>query len=302
MKQMVVIYNPKSGNGAAADNARKLQQYMIDHKVSDAAHIQLKEAHDDSAAYDHARTASQQKVDWVIVLGGDGTIRQAGGGITAGGGFSALGIIPLGSVNNFAKALEIPLDPDEALEMLVHGVLREVDIAHVNDTYMISSLTVGLLADVAIHVSFEDKRRYGGLAFFWSFIRAVSRAKKYPLYIAADDFEMDAKINIVLVTMTHSVGGIDFFNPEALPDDGLLHVYVLSDFSFRKIIMSIPALLKGDFMKIPDFQYFTTRKLSLKQVSQNKKLRTRIDGDPSEYLPLELNVIHKGLKVIVKGD
>ena len=74
-------------------------------------------------------------------------------------------IIPGGTVNNFARMLGIPLKPEEAFETILNGTDRQIDYGLVNDSMMISTMTIGLLADTAAATSQEEKQQFGPLAF-----------------------------------------------------------------------------------------------------------------------------------------
>ena len=301
MKNVTIIYNPESGSGMSKQHALQLEDLFLKKGDESPQSITLKEIRSGMHAREIAKFASEQHCDLVVAIGGDGTVNQVAGGIVDGGSFSTLGIIPGGTVNNFARALKVPLDPRQAMENLWNGQVRSVDIGKVNDGYVISSMTLGLLADVAEDVSTEEKKKFGPLAFLKNLFRVLRKNKSYRLHLTFDGGTMFQKVKIMLVTMTNSVGGFDYFNPEASPDDGYFHVYLLSGLSLWKTILRMPYLLEGRFADIPEVSYFKTRCLMLAS-RKAKKIQIRIDGDPSYKLAINMKVIHKGLKVKVPYD
>ena len=107
-----------------------------------------------------ARAVGQRETEVVIVGGGDGTIRT-GAAVLAGSG-KAMGVIPLGTLNHFARDLKMPLELKEALAAIANGAVREVDVAEVNGETFVNNCSIGLYAE-AVLVR-ERLRRHGGLA------------------------------------------------------------------------------------------------------------------------------------------
>lgn len=301
-QNIAVLYNPTSGSGMANKWALQFERTFWEREAGFTGTIALREIPYERAAYHTAKHLAERGCDLLVVIGGDGTINQVAAGIMDAGSSTTLGILPGGSVNNFARALRIPLAPLPAMNNLWSGTTKAVDIGKVNNRYMISSLTVGLLADIAIDVTAEEKRQFGPLAFLKNSFHVLQKNRSYPLELTFDNGVMVQKTKILLITMTNSVGGIDYFNPEAKPDDGYFHVYSLSDLSLWKMLVRMPYFFYGNFKDIPEVSYIKTSSLSISRTKGKRPILTRIDGDPSCALPVKMKVIHQGLRVIVPQE
>lgn len=300
MKSVAIFYNPQSGNRPKDQQLEQLRTYLVQEGMESQA-ISVIKTESASHAFDMAKAASLSGVDLIVAIGGDGTINKIASGLYAGGGKASLGIIPAGTVNNVAKALGIPLDWQKAVQNLTRGIPRAIDLCQANDRYMMSSLTLGMLADLALEVKQEEKRRLGFLAFLKYAVATLRRNRHYYLTLNYGSHYRQVKAKILLITMMNAVAGQVHFDPEARPDDGLMSVYLVSRFNIWKTWWYLPRFLAGDTRKLPEVQHFRTNQLDISQFKHGKsqRARTRIDGDKSVYLPLSLKVIPLAIRVMV---
>lgn len=248
-----------------------------------------------------AKAASHNGVDIIIPLGGDGTINKVISGVYEGGAHSRIGLIPSGTVNNFAQALDIPLDYQAAIDNIFDGQIKAVDICKVNNDYMISSLTLGLLADIAANVTSESKRKYGPLAFLKDSLRILRRNRTYSIIINEQNSTYIADLKFLLITMTNTIAGMPSFSPDAAIDDGHFQVYTMKKVSFFKFLRHRNDFYKGDFSRAREIHHFSANELSLEPTNPHRPFnpRTRVDGDKSSRLPIRLTVLQKAIQVIV---
>ncbi|MDQ0362008.1 diacylglycerol/lipid kinase family protein [Breznakia pachnodae] len=304
MKKISIIYNPESGSGESEKNAKKVKEQLEQSDKYKDIDIQMHATKDSKDAYKFAKKCSQEKYELIVSIGGDGTINQIAGGIIDGGNHSKLAIMPLGTVNNMANALKIPTKFEDSIKIVEEGNIRNIDIAKVNKDYMISSMTIGLLADAAINVTSEKKRKFGPLAYVIDFLRVLKKYRGYSLVIKHDEGELKERIMFLLVTMTDSVGGMSAFTPDAKVDDGYMHVLTMSKLSIGKLIRYLPKLLRSDFSDMPEIHYFQTSEMTIEKQNKDKKkkVQTRIDGDPSSSVPIKSKVLKQELKVLAPKE
>lgn len=200
-----------------------------------------------------AKAASHNGVDIIIPLGGDGTINKVISGVYEGGAHSRIGLIPSGTVNNFAQALDIPLDYQAAIDNIFDGQIKAVDICKVNNDYMISSLTLGLLADIAANVTSESKRKYGPLAFLKDSLRILRRNRTYSIIINEQNSTYIADLKFLLITMTNTIAGMPSFSPDAAIDDGHFQVYTMKKVSFLNFSVIGMTFTKEIFQELEKF-------------------------------------------------
>src|SRR5690606_358638 len=176
MKKAMFILNPSAGKEKAAQYRAQVEQTLVDMRYSVDTRTTEKQ-HD---ATNFAREACELKYDFVVAMGGDGTINEAVSGLAEQPHQSLFSLIPLGTVNDFARALGISLDPPEAIEALKTGYEKRVDIAKVGKQYFMNILALGQIAESTYEVSPEQKTRLGALAYFIEGVKAItSDAEEY---------------------------------------------------------------------------------------------------------------------------
>lgn len=293
MTSYTLIYNPQAGHQGGTAVAQHIAK-----RIEAAGHQATLAP--TKAAGDATELAYRAASDVVVAIGGDGTINQVAGGLVKRRNPPRLGIIPQGTVNNLAKVLRIPLMSDLALVNLLEGSPQPLDIGIVNDQVMISTLTLGVLANAAVSVSQKDKQRFGPIVYLTRGLRSLGRNQHWHLKITTKDQTWERNTSFLLVTMTNSVGGFRNFAPQAKPDDGLFHVFVAPRLSLGGFLLMLPYFLTGNFAKLPGMTYFAADKLTIESRTVHAKLKSRIDGDPSVGLPLRMQVISNKIQVLTK--
>lgn len=304
MKNVSIIFNPTAGRGNAAQYAMQFKTLLQQKYGATLQNVACMEVKNKDDAYQFAKCASAQSFDMVVTIGGDGTIRQVAAGLLDGGGKTSLGIIPLGSVNNLAHALDIPLNPKLSMQLLLYGKERSIDIGKVNDTYMVSSMTVGFLADIAKNVTTAEKRKWGPLAFLKDLFYVFKAQKRYYLEIFYDNGVVSQRAAILLISMTNSLGGLKSFVPQATADDGYFHLYSIPHISIWEMLKNLSTLLTGSLDNIPGVSYIKTTTLTIhcykrrRKREKPSKISVRIDGEPGYLLPATMKVMNQALNII----
>lgn len=299
MTTFALIINQKSGKREKDQLIETIKNFLIEKNIPEKNILYFSPASADETR-EMAKEACLDKIDVIIPLGGDGTIKLVCAGIYEGGGYSRLGLIPTGTVNNLAKSLNIPLNPKKALENLFSGRELAIDIARVNDQYMISSLTLGLMADMALSVTPEHKRRYGALAFIKAGWKIFLRRRSYRVQAISDQKKQYFKTKLLLITMSNTVAGLPGFNQKDTVDDGLFTVYTLRKTHFIRFFFYFFFRI-GKFNHFRHWDSFQASELRLINVRKKDKNNpnVRIDGDVAGKLPVLIQMLPKAITVIV---
>lgn len=292
MKKAMFILNPSAGKERAAEYKEDVEKtlkemgYIVDtketEKKSDATHF--------------ARQACEQKYDFVVAMGGDGTINEAVSGLAEQPHQPLFSLIPLGTVNDFARALGISLDPEEAIQALKTGEEKAVDIAKAGDHYFMNILAIGDIAESTSSVTPEQKTRLGALAYFIEGIKAITSEEETHFEIKHDHGVWEGDAKLVLVALTNSVGGFEKLAPEALTDDGLLHLYIVEHAKLAGFIRIAGALWRGKLEDDPSVEAIHTTKVSIKTI---EPLVCNIDGDEGIATPFEIEVLPRHIRALV---
>ena len=295
---IIVLYNDTAGKSEAKKTAQDFERYSKEHQPE--ATVVLQPSNPDTDPEEVRQTAKENQVDTVVIIGGDGTIHHGIQTFKEQLPDLKIGIIPGGTVNNFAKMLGISVKPEEAFDMILNGTDRGIDYGMVNDQVMISTMTIGILADTAAETSQEEKQQYGPLAFMKRFFHYLFKKKQYKLELVSEKRKWQGKAQLLTVIMSNSAGGFTNFDESARPDDGLFHIILLPKLNLLSFIVFLPRIIRGRIAKVPSVEYFTASEITIR--AKEKKVQTRTDGDPTDDLPIEMKVIKRGLTMRVPAD
>ncbi|MGE7186556.1 diacylglycerol/lipid kinase family protein [Peribacillus sp. NPDC006672] len=295
MSKVMIIINPSSGREKSGKILPKAEKALGE--IYDEVSVRQTEGEGD--ATDFAKEACEERFDAVISMGGDGTVNEIVNGLGEQQHRPIFGIIPLGTVNDFARSLGIPLNPNTAIEILKDMHIKESDIGKVNDRYFMNVLAVGAIAEATYNVSVDQKTRLGSFAYFIEGAKAMIKKNPFPLTVEHDQGRWMGEAHLLIATMTNSVGGFEQLAPEAEVDDGKLHTFIIKDLSLPRIVKIISSLMRGEIKGHDEVEYIQTSKLNL---STSDELAVNIDGDEGFLLPFQSNVLHKHLRLLVPGN
>ncbi|TWT24638.1 diacylglycerol kinase family protein [Planomicrobium sp. CPCC 101110] len=295
MKNAMFILNPSAGKEKAADYRLDVQftleqmGYMVDTRET--------EGKGDATRF--AREACDKKYDFVVAMGGDGTINEAVSGLAEQEHQPLFSLIPLGTVNDFARALGVSLDPAEAIEALKTGSEKWVDIAKVGKQYFMNILAIGQIAESTYEVTPEQKTKLGAFAYFIEGLKAITEDAEMFFEIEHDHGVWKGEAKLVLVALTNSVGGFEKLAPEALTDDGLLHLYIVKNAALPAFIRIAGALLIGKLEQDPAVEVVHTTKVS---INTSNPLSCNIDGDEGCATPFQIEVLPRHIRAHIPPD
>jgi diacylglycerol kinase (ATP) len=286
----VVIANPTSGS--YSHQVRQVEETLI--FLHDAGwEIELQVTRESGEASLLARQAVMRKVDVVIVAGGDGTINEVIQELA--GSETALGVLPLGTVNVWAREMNIPLDANGARDVLLNGEKRRVDLGKVNERYFLLMAGIGLDADVAYAVEKKPIKRLGVLGYLLVGTWLGLGYKSFRVYLTINGHLKKKNALQIVVGNTQLYAGAIKYTWQAKCDDGLLDVCVVRR---RSMLGRIVVLLDFLFYREQRQQWISYERCEALEVRTRKPIAIQVDGDPSGYTPARFTVAPLALKVI----
>jgi YegS/Rv2252/BmrU family lipid kinase len=165
------------------------------------------------------------EVDMVVVGGGDGTMNAAALGLSETG--LPLGVLPLGTANDLARTLGIPFNLDLAVDVIVAGRTRRIDLGLVNGKPFFNVASVGLSAELAQKLTGDIKRRYGRLGYALVALKVLSQASPFSATIASETETARVKTLQIAVGNGRYYGGGNAVEKDAAIDDAHLDLYSL---------------------------------------------------------------------------
>ena len=268
-------------------------------RALDAAGIEAKvELIDGADTEDRARAAAEQEQPLLIVGGGDGTVSAAASALA--GTDTALGILPLGTLNHFARDLDLPSDLDEAAMLIASGSERRVDVAEMNGEVFINNSAIGIYPLMVVDREAQQKRlgRSKRLAMVVASLRTLVRFKHQRLALTVND-EAEARIDTPLLFVGNNDYRVDLgaAGQRASLEDGQLCVLVMRKKTRAGLIAAtIRALLNrsrpDDLVRIDGVE-------RLGVASHRSRLTVSLDGEViSAAPPLDYRILKQALRVI----
>jgi YegS/Rv2252/BmrU family lipid kinase len=294
LKRIAVIINGGAGAGHDAAAASDLRAKFRAHGCE--AEVTLAKSGDDMIAA--ARKAIADGVSVVVAGGGDGTI-NAVASVMAGSGVD-FGVLPLGTLNHFAKDIGIPLELDEAVRNVAEGRRVEVDVGEVNDRVFLNNSSLGLYPDIVRDREKQQHRLGRGKwpAAAWAAVAALRRFPFLDVGVAVDGKQHARRTPFVFIgNNEYIMQGLAIGARERL-DAGVLSLYVAQRPGRLGLLRFAWRALWGRLAQERDFDVMLSDKFDIK--TRHRRLRVALDGEVTVMAtPLRYRIRPAALAVIV---
>ncbi len=293
--QARIIANPASG-GAQSDTALRELGETARWLTERGMPTELRLTRHPGHATELAREAAIAGYDMVIAAGGDGTVNDV---IQSLAGYhTALGVLPMGTVNVWAREMGISLNASEARETLLRGIRRRVDLGRAGQRYFLMMAGVGFDAEVARRVEKGRLKRFGLKLLEYlatvSFLSVTRPSDTIRITMGARKRSQQALM--VIIGNTRLYGGAMTFTRKAIADDGALDLVVVgSGGLFHRIGVLGRAFLRRPAVG-PRVRYERTQYVRL---DAKRPVPVQVDGEVIGYLPMSFSVSPLALTVIV---
>ncbi|WP_208591348.1 diacylglycerol kinase [Gracilibacillus suaedae] len=295
MKRARIIYNPTSGREAFKKELPEVLRRFEEAGYETSAHATKCEGDATNAA----KIAVDRKFDLIIAAGGDGTINEVIHGMAEQEYRPQLAIIPVGTTNDFARALGIPREIQKAVSVILEHHTRMLDIGKVNDHYFMNIAGGGKLTELTYEVPSKLKTMLGQLAYYLKGIEMLPSLKPTKVQIEYDGKWFDDEIMLFLVSNTNSVGGFEKIAPEAKMDDGYFDLVILRKTNLAEFVRIASLATKGAHLE--DKNIFYTRANRIK-VHTEEKMQLNLDGEYGGLLPGEFENLYQHIEFFVSEE
>ncbi|SDC97532.1 diacylglycerol kinase (ATP) [Terribacillus halophilus] len=295
MKRARIIYNPTSGKEAFRRELPDVLEIFEKAGYETSAHATTCEG-DATAA---ARLAVERGYDLVVACGGDGTVNEVVSGLAEQPNRPKLGIIPVGTTNDLARALFIPRNIKRAAEIIVEGRTRKLDIGKVNDHYFMNIAGGGKLTELTYDVPSKTKTMLGQMAYYLKGIEMLPSLRPIKVEIEYDGKWFEDEIMLFLVSNTNSVGGFEKLAPDALVNDGLFDLVILRKTNIAEFIRIASLAIRGAHLDHDLIFYTRANRIKVKPAD---KMQLNIDGEYGGLLPGEFVNLHQHIEYYVTEE
>lgn len=216
-------------------------------------------------ATQQAQRAAQNRVDAVVAAGGDGTVSEVVNGLirSAGGRVARpLGILPIGTGNDFSDMLGLPRDLEEAADVIAAGQTRQIDAGRVNDRFFNNNCALAMEPMVTIE-NVRMRRLSGNLRYVAALVKSLFKLRAWHMRIRWDDGEHEGPMYLLSVCNSPRTGGVFYMSPDARLDDGLFDFVFAPEMPKWRVLSIVPGLFKGNHLKHPLVSHGRTRRLTV---------------------------------------
>lgn len=303
-RRVTLLVNPAAASGRALAEVERALTALRSHGYDCRATHSAQGGHLTELALELAPTC-----DVLVAAGGDGTVREVASGLLRSTTQdTVLGVLPVGTGNDFATQIGIP-ELDAALAALTGPQLRQVDVIevrHSSDTaavvdHALLFAATGFAVDVLRRTSARVKRVFGRrLSYSIGFFRALVALRSLRMTVRADGHDVAGPLFHVCAGNTEWAGGGAMrLSPGAHLDDGRLELCLIQALGRFEALRCFPMLVRGTFPSHPKVRYFGGQELS---VSTELPAPLALDGDVLGRTPATFRVLPGALRVLVRDQ
>lgn len=241
-----------------------------------------------------AREVAAAGFDLAIAWGGDGTLNEVAGGLIESS--TAMGVLPGGTVNVFAREVGIPLKLDGALDVIESGRISRIPIGFADERPFLLMAGVGLDGEVVYRLKAGFKDALGAFAFWLDGFRLLASYPMTPLRIRA--LGRDIVGTGLIAGKIRLYGPRYRITPDARLEEPELDVVVFKGAKRRDYLRYLLGVLGHFHLKFRDVEHFKTDGLTV-EVEDGAPVRFQLDGEPAGYAPIRLSVRDRALAVVL---
>jgi YegS/Rv2252/BmrU family lipid kinase len=285
-RRLVLVLNP----AAAGGRARRLLPEARHELAALDIPYRIVETRDIAHASQEA-VAAADSGETVIAMGGDGLVGALAAAVR---GHGALGVLPAGRGNDFARELSIPPDIPGAIRVLVEGVERSLDLGEANGKPFICIASTGFDSE-ANRIANEARLVRGNLVYAYAALRALAawRTASFALRLDGEEHRFDGYT--VVAANTRFYGGGMQVAPNASPTDGVLEVVAIGQTSKLRFLRNLPKVFTAKHIELDGVRVFHAREV---EISASRPFDVYADGELLTTLPATVRLVPGAVRVI----
>ena len=246
---------------------------------------------------DARRFVLKGDADLLIAAGGDGTLNEVVHGLMdlSRKARPVLGVVPLGTANDFATGCGIPRDPEAALALCLEGEAVPIDVGKANEHWFLNAASGGFGAEITASTSPELKRLLGQAAYTVMGAILAMNVHHYHGTLILPDREITGSAPVAIVGNGRQTGGSFQVAPRARIDDGLLDVLVV-----RHIPATAALTAARELQQLsPDGEYISYWQTPWAEVHSEEAIPVNLDGEPVRFSSVRYEAVPKAIRLIV---
>lgn len=292
-----LFLNPTAGRGRAGKRERRIRELLETGRFPLEVHLSRDIGDLEEQVQKHVSDGAER----IVVAGGDGSVHEAANGIMRADRDAALGVIPSGTGNDFAKACGIPLDWEHATRLLANRISeraqqRLIDIGIMNGRYFANGAGVGLDARVT-RISRSYRAPIGDLVYLLAIFRAMIDGIATPrMRITADGHIHDGAITLANIANGPWIGGMFNIAPDAENNDGSFNLLVVAPVTRVRIMSLLPKLISGKHLGEKEIAHEPVTRVV---IESDEPVDSHLDGELQEMQQkFEIELLPNALRLL----
>jgi diacylglycerol kinase (ATP) len=297
----VIILNPAAGRGQGRSCRAKLEELVRQHVAAlpDAAamHWEIVETRASGDGTRLAAQAVERGATVVVAAGGDGTLGEVVNGVMGSG--AMLGLLPVGTGNDFARNVGLHNDMERAVQTLFHGTPQPIDVGRVHDRWFVNVAGCGFDALVAERVNRGFRYLHGTSAYLAAVMQTLLKLRPAEMRLTLDGESHDVRGLLCAVANASMYGGGMKIAPNARIDDGWLDVCLIADAGRLEFLRAFPRVFAGTHLTHPKVSLFRARTVS---IESDPALPLLADGEVIGTTPAEFTLAAGAMPLLLPSD
>ena len=287
-KKVLLILNGKAAGNDALQTA-VARQRAIGHTIE----VRVTSEKGDARRF----VAETGEVDLLIAAGGDGTLNEVVHGLMDLSEVArpVLGVVPLGTANDFATGCGIPHDPEQALALCMEGTEVPVDVGKANEHWFLNAASIGFGAEITATTRPELKHLLGPAAYAVMGAILAMNVHHYRGRVTLPDREIAGSGPVAIVGNGCQAGGGVQVAPRARIDDGLLDVLAVREIPALALLTAARELQELS----PDGEYISYWQTPWAEVHTKEAIPVNLDGEPVRFSKVRYEAVPKAIRLIV---
>jgi diacylglycerol kinase (ATP) len=291
--QVLIVYNPAAGQ---SPDLKNILDRVANLWRDLGWQVQIAATTAPGDATSKAQIAARSGYNAVVAAGGDGTVNEVMNGLV--GTETALGVLPLGTVNIWAREMGLSMDMLKAAESLAQSELTKIDVGIAGNRYFLLMAGIGFDAAVTATVRSEEKKLFGAIAYVKQAIQIAWNFRGVRLKLRIDGKRVRGKILMVIVGNSQLYGGVIKFTAHATIDDGLLDVCVIKGRGMLSAPRRLISIFARHYNRDPQVKYYQAKQVEIRR-KRGKALPVQVDGDYLGTTPMSFRVVPDSLWIMV---
>ena len=293
MAKTFIIMNPKAGS--VTDLEALIERFR---RIPDAKVLVTAKA---GGATQSTRKALRRGCDLIVAAGGDGTLNEVVNGLREEASATVLGLVPLGTGNDFARTMNLPTAVDEAIDLLIAGHTRPIDLVRVTSDevrYFVNVSTGGFSGLVDENLTPEMKKTWGPLTYLRGAAAALPDLRAYRTTVSLDNAEsLTLNLYNIVIANGRYLGSGTQIAPEASVDDGLLDIILIPEQTPAELAVLATRVALANHLSSDSIVFRRAAKVTVKS---QPGMRFNVDGELVGNEPAQFEVLPRALQFIAR--